>query len=64
MNMLKASLQQNNLFLLNLNYPRDFVEMLERTKNYAQVEEAWDRQGENLDGGSQQNIEWEKKKDH
>ena len=40
---LKVGLLQNYLlFSLNLNYSKDFNEMLEQAERYAQVEEAWD----------------------
>ena len=64
MTALKARLLQNNLFSLNLNYLKDFIEILKWVERYAQAKKAWDQQGENLDGGSQSNVGKEKKKDY
>ena len=48
MTALKVGLLQNDLlFSLNKMYSKDFVEMLEQM-----LEQAWDQQGKNLDGGS------------
>ena len=65
MTTLKARLLQNDLlFSFNLNYPKDFAEILVQTENYAQAEEVWNRQGENFDSRSQPNVRLEKKKDY
>ena len=54
MTVLKIELQQNDLlFSLNLNYPKDFAKMLEWVENDALAEEAWDRWRENLSWGLQ-----------
>ena len=65
MTALKARFLQNDLlFSLNLNYLKDFIEILKWVERYAQAKKAWDQQGENLDGGSQSNVGKEKKKDY
>ena len=49
MTVFKIGLQQNDiLYSLNLNYLKNFLEMLEWAENYAQADEAWDQQEKNL----------------
>ncbi|XP_073116201.1 uncharacterized protein [Elaeis guineensis] len=65
MTALKVRLLQNDLlFSLNLNYPKNFTKVLERAERYAQVDEAWDWQGENFGGGLQSNDGQGRKKDY